>query len=70
MKTKIIRKTYSKSWDYFESEINEFIETVDLVDIKLTEIDAGDFTIATALIIYTDFSITEKRLTRTFEQEN
>lgn len=52
MKVKIIRKNYDKPWSLFEDELNQFIQEVDLVDIKLTEIDANDFTVATALIIY------------------
>lgn len=60
MKTKIICKTYSKSWDYFEDEINEFVAGIDLVDVKLTETRVGDYIVATALVVYREVAPAER----------
>ncbi|HFI0732844.1 TPA: hypothetical protein ACGO2H_001137 [Streptococcus suis] len=43
MKIKVFRKSYEESLHYFENQVNEFMATVEVVDVKYTEATAGHY---------------------------
>ncbi|NQN96742.1 hypothetical protein HO994_12180, partial [Streptococcus suis] len=43
MKIELFRKSYEESLQDFEERVNEFMATVEVVDVKYTEATAGHY---------------------------